>query len=294
MVDGDGGPRQLLARFAGAHVLEDDQVGLERLGPARLEFLEPEVGALHQEGLSRLVQQPVPELGAVGVALDEPGGDAAVLRHLRRALEGGEPAVDPAAEDQQERNVHHPDAESRVAPALGEEVAVLRLHAVAALAQQLRDLVRRMARRRCGHLEAQPHHPIQAPLGIAHQEPDAREPLERAGDQIQRQREHQRREPPGVEQVVELEPAVGSQGPGPAGEGALDVGEGVVLRVDESAGDHPEEEQQQIRERQAQRAEEPPDDFDDGVALLLGGRRKLGNFADGGGRRPRGYQLFCG
>ena len=123
MVDGDGGAGQFASGVAAAQVLIDDQIALECLGAAGLELLEAEVVALDQEGPALLVDEAVVELAAVGVALQEAGGDAAVLRDVGDALEGGEPAVDPAAEDQEQRNVHDPDAEPGVAPALGEDEA---------------------------------------------------------------------------------------------------------------------------------------------------------------------------
>ncbi len=290
MIDGDGGAGQLAARLAAAQVLVGDQVRLERLGPARLEFLQAEVVALHQERPAVAVDQAVLDLGAVGVALEEGGGDAAVLRDVGDAFEGGEPPVDPAAEDEQERDVHHPDAEARIAAALGEDEPdcwMLRacgrfapgdarrtrappdLDAVAAALEILRNLFGGEGAGSGPDAEAKAQHAIEAPLRIADQVVDARQPLQRAGDEIESEAQEQRSEPPGMEEVVQLEPAVRAQHPGPAGEGPLDVRERVVLRVDESAGDHPAEEKEQIR-----------------------GRRELCDVADGGSGRAGREQLF--
>ncbi len=235
------------------------------------------------------------ESAAVGIALDEAGGDAAVLADVGDALEGGEPPVDSAAENEQKREVHHPYAEARVAAALGEDGALLRrLDPEAAPAQRLGDGGDAESAGRRRHPEAQSGDVIEPPLGIAHQVPDARQPLERAGDQVERERGEQQREPPGVEQVVQLEVAVGPEQPPAPGEGALDVLQRVVLRVDEGAGDHREKEQQQIDQRQPQRAEEAPDALDDDVALLLRERTELRHLADGVPLRACRDQLFRG
>src|SRR5207248_11459235 len=142
---------------------------LERLWAAGLELLEAEVVALDQEGPALPVDEAVFELAAVGVALQEAGGDPAVLRDVGDALESGEPAVDPAAEDQEQRNVHDPDAEPGVAPALGEDEAILDLDAVSVLSELLRHLLRTECRRGGSDSEAEPGHVIEAPLGVADQ-----------------------------------------------------------------------------------------------------------------------------
>ena len=178
--------------------------------------------------------------------------------------------------------MHDPHAEPRIPPLLGEQTVLRHAHAVLARAQLLRDRLRRQRAGNGRAAEAQPGHVVQARLRIAHHVPDARQPLDGAGDEVQRQRDEQQREPPAVEQVVQLEPAVGPEHQRPVRERALDVREGVVLRVHERAGDHCQEEQQQIREGEPQRAKEA-EHLLDGRVRLLG--RELRDLADRAGER---------
>ena len=71
-----------------------------------------------------------------------------------------------------------PDAEARIPPALGEDESVLHLDPVPPLPQRVRDRVGGELTRSGGHLEPQPDHVVEPPLRVAHEIPDAGQPLE--------------------------------------------------------------------------------------------------------------------
>ena len=96
-----------------------------------------------------------------------------------------------------------------------------------------------------------------------------------------------------MEEVVQLEGAVGPEQGGSPGEGALDVRQRIVLRVDEGSRDHSQEEREQVHEREPERAEEAEDQLDGLVRLL---RRKLGkprDLADLAGAGSDGNELLA-
>ena len=101
VVDGDRLPCKLLARAAVGQLAEEPQIRFERLRPPRLELLQAEIVAAHQERTALLVDQFVPELRSVRPPLDECVRLSAALRNVCDSLERGEPAEDPAAQDEQ-------------------------------------------------------------------------------------------------------------------------------------------------------------------------------------------------
>src|ERR1041384_2203486 len=124
--------RDGLLRQLAAVVIQDAQVRLVRLRTPRLELLQPEVVAADHEAELAL------DLGAVGRA-DHHRVDVFALTDEDHSLEGGEPADDAAAQDDEQGNVDHPHAEPRVAPLLGEQAVLALLDAIAALRERIRD-----------------------------------------------------------------------------------------------------------------------------------------------------------
>ena len=173
--------------------------------------------------------------------------------------------------------MHDPDAEPGVPALFGEHARFDRHCAVPLRTQALRDLASTQRGGDRGRAEAEAADVVETHLRIAHQVVDPRQALDRA-----REREKQQREPPAVEQIIELKPPIRGEHHRPVRERALDVHERVVLRVHERPRDHRDEEKEEVRERQPERAEEAEHLLDGRMRFF---RRKLRDLADGARKR---------